>query len=278
LLRRIAIRTACRAAFASALADDEIARAETVLRWFDRVPRVTSPALRRRSRFTLHGLQASYISTQLAAIGASLIDHADVRVPSETTAVVEHLAHLPPPRQQQLVGELLLGAAGPLTQVSGWMLLRFATEGDAASRVRAGWDPREVEAFVREVTRLHPTNVRITRSALVDTEVGGEPVPAHTRVLLNVSGLNRDPRFWDEPERFLPERWLDGRPWRDKFAYLSFGVGDRRCLGEAMGVTALAALLPELARNWQFGFGELRASSAGRHQLAEETRVTVSGC
>ena len=59
------------------------------------------------------------------------------------------------------------------------MLVRFAGERDEASRLRAEWPATErTQAFVREVTRLHPTNPRITRAAVVDTTVGGEHVPA----------------------------------------------------------------------------------------------------
>jgi cytochrome P450 len=126
------------------------------------------------------------------------------------------------------------------------------------------------------VTRLHPTNPRITRAALADTSVGGEPVPAHTRVVLNVNAIARDPRYYEEPDRLLPDRWLDGRP--HKFAYLSFGVGERRCLGEPFALAALTALLPALAAGRTFAFRELQEARRGRHQLAEGLRVTVSVC
>jgi cytochrome P450 len=126
------------------------------------------------------------------------------------------------------------------------------------------------------VTRLHPTNPRITRAALVDTSVGGEQVPAGARVVLNVNAISRDPRFFDEPDRLRPDRWLADRP--HKFAYLSFGIGERRCLGESLALTSLTALLPALAGGWELQLPRFRATTAGRRQPAEGTPLAVSVC
>ena len=295
-LRRIAIRSVCRASFASRLADDEIAKVEGVMRWFDRKPRVTSPATRRWRRFTRHGMSEKRVMEQLASVAGSLIENADLSRPTEMSAVVRDLPAFAPSLtledRKDVVGELLLGATGPLTQTAGWTLLRFATEADAAEALRREWadvlapgEPvnraslgglRYTDAFVREVTRLHGTNVRIVRSAVVDTAVGREPIPARTRVILNVNGLHRDPRLYDEPERFLPERWVDGRPSAHKFAYVAFGAGGRRCLGETMAMVALVALLPALTRTWDLAFADYRSSRTGRRQLAENTQVELS--
>lgn len=292
-LRRIAIRWTCRASFASSLTDDEIAQAEAAMRWFDREPRVVS---RRGRRLTPYGLGRRRAMARLAAVEDGLIANADLSRPTELTAVVRDLPEIAPSltveRRKDLVSELFLGAAGPLTQAAGWTLRRFAGEPDAAARLREEWSDvlardepvdrallprlRYTDAFVREVTRLHPTNDRITRVAVVDTSVGGEPVPVHARVIVNVNGLHCDPRFYAEPERFLPERWLDGRPNAHRHAYVSFGLGGRRCLGETMALVSLAALLPALTRRWDLAFSGHGASSTGRRQLSESVRVSLS--
>ena len=149
--------------------------------------------------------------------------------------------------------------------------MRFAGAPEEAARLRANRPATgRTLASIREVTRLHPTNPRITRAAVVDTTVGGAPVPARTRVVLNVNAISRAPRFYEQPERLLPDRWLRGRP--HKFAYLSFGLGERRCLGETFALTALTALLPALCAGWELRFGELQETGAGRRQPAEATR------
>jgi cytochrome P450 len=288
------VRGALRGLFAVDPTDDEVAQLEGVMRWFDEQPRVTSPRTRRFDRFTGAGLRRPLVLGRRALLTTALVRRADRSRPSELTAVVADLAEHAPQLGEKdrlgLVGELLLGAAGPIAQTAGWTLVRFATERAETGPLRAEWDdvlggglpladavgrlPR-TEAFVREVTRFHPTNPRITRVALVDTEVGGEAVPAHTRVVLNVKRVNREPSVYAEPERFDSTRWLDGRPAASTFAYVSFGSGERRCPGEHVGLSGLVALLPALVRDRDLDVGEVVASRTGRRQLPDDALVTL---
>lgn len=292
-LRRIAIRGTLRGLFAVEPTDDEVAQLEGVMRWFDDAPRVSAP--RRFKGLTGHGLRRPLVLGRLAAVSKAVVRRADRSRPSELTAVVSDLAGQAPQLGDRerlgLVGELVLGAAGPLTQTAGWALWRFATERAEVEPLRVEWADvlgggvpvadgvarlRRTEAFVREVTRFHPTNPRITRVALVDTEVGGEAVPAHTRVVLNVKRVNREPSVYAEPERFDATRWLEGRPAASTFAYVSFGTGERRCPGEHVGLAGLVGLLPTLVRGFDVRIGEVAASRTGRHQLADDALVTLN--
>jgi cytochrome P450 len=285
-MRRLAITATCWSSFGSRLSPEEVARAERAVRWIGRSIQVSSPAAQRWDRLTLNRRRRRGSFVQLLALTPSLIANADRSRPTELTAALDDLPRLAPSlteddRQAMLV-ELFLGAVGPLAQSTAWALVRFSTEPEAAARLRREWDEvlpdgrlRHTEAFVREVTRLHPTNERITRHATRETSLGGERIPELTRVILNVRALHVSPRFFEEPGRFRPERWLDGRPTPHKFAYAAFGVGGRRCLGETMAVTALTALLPALLRDWDVEFGRLRFASKGRYQPAESVKVTV---
>ena len=285
-MRRLAITATCWSSFGSRLSPEEVVRAERAVRGTGRRIPVNSRAAQRWDRLTLNRRRHRGSFAQLVALSRSLVANADRSRPTELTATLDDLPLLAPSlteddRQAMLV-ELFLGAVGPLAQTYAWTLLRFATEPDAAARLRREWDEAApgsrlhyTEAFVREVTRLHPTNERITRQATSDTTLGGERIPELTRIVLNVGALHGDPRFFEEPGRFAPERWLDGRPTPNKFAYVAFGVGGRRCLGETMAVTAVTAMLPALLQNWEVGFGKLRFASKGRYQPAESVRVTV---
>ena len=294
-MRRLAITAMCGASFGSSLGTDELVRAERAVRWIGRTILVNSPAARRWDRLKLNRWRRTRGRRELLALSHSLIANADLSRPSEMTAVLEDLPQLAPSlseeARQAVFVELFLGAVGPLTQTASWTLLRFGTEQEAAARLRAEWDAvlpvestidcealarlRYTEAFVREVTRLHPTNPRITRHAVLETTLGGERIPKDARVILNLNALQRNPRLYNEPERFAPERWLDGRPGAHKFAYITFGVGGRRCLGEAMAMTSLIALLPILGRDWYLSFGRIRVSGTGRHQPAESVKATL---
>jgi cytochrome P450 len=74
--------------------------------------------------------------------------------------------------------------------------------------------------------------------------------------------LHRDPRWWVEPERFRPNRWLRRAPGQaDRFdpkapgqprgAYLPFGAGPRMCIGEQFAWSEAATVLAELGRAWR---------------------------
>ena len=285
-MRRLAITALCGPAFGSRLSPEEVALAGRAVHRIGRYVQVDSPAARRWDRLTLNQLRRRGSHAQLAMLGDRLVANADRSRPTELTAVLDDLPRLAPSLSRHdlraMLVELLVGAVGPLAQICAWALLRFSSEPDAAARLRSEWEDLPptgrlpyTEAFVREVTRLHPTNERITRQAVAETELAGERIPELTRVILNVRALHRSPRFFEEPERFAPERWLDGRPTPHKFAYVAFGVGERRCLGDTMAVAALTALLPALLRDWSVSFGKLRFASKGRYQPAESVKVTV---
>jgi cytochrome P450 len=105
------------------------------------------------------------------------------------------------------------------------------------------------EAVLNEVLRLYPPAYGFGRRALRDTLVGGHPVPAGTTVLMSPWAMHRDPRFYDDPEDFIPERWQDGLASRlPKFAFFPFSSGPRRCVGSAYATMeatiTIASILP----------------------------------
>ena len=64
--------------------------------------------------------------------------------------------------------------------------------------------------------------------------------------------MHRDPRWWPEPDRFLPDRWLhaDASATRPKLAYFPFGAGTRICVGEQFAWMEAILVLTTLARRW----------------------------
>jgi cytochrome P450 len=97
---------------------------------------------------------------------------------------------------------------------------------------------------IREVLRLYPPGWAIPRQALGDDEIDGVRIPRGALVMVPVYYLHRHAEFWSEPERFDPERWLPerGEP-RNAFAYLPFGLGGRRCVGEDFALLEIRAVL-----------------------------------
>jgi cytochrome P450 len=87
-----------------------------------------------------------------------------------------------------------------------------------------------------------PGNIR---TALEADEIGGYFIPKGSHVVISPYGLHRDPRFWNRPEIFNPQRFLTDEI--DKNAFIPFNIGPRKCMGSRMayieGVLTLAAIL-----------------------------------
>jgi cytochrome P450 len=107
-----------------------------------------------------------------------------------------------------------------------------------------------LEAVVAETLRLYPAAYLIGREALCDLSIGGYPIPRGTTVLMSQYVIQRDARFFDDPDRFLPERWLDGRLARElpRFAYFPFGGGQRQCIGSTFAEVEAKLILASLTQ------------------------------
>jgi cytochrome P450 len=109
---------------------------------------------------------------------------------------------------------------------------------------------RYTEWVVRESMRLYPPAWAIGREAVDDSlEVGGYPVRKGTQFLIAQWVLHRDPRWFDDPEAFRPERW-DGDLLKrlPKGAYIPFGDGPRVCIGNHFAMMEAVLLLATLAQ------------------------------
>jgi cytochrome P450 len=105
---------------------------------------------------------------------------------------------------------------------------------------------RWTAAILKEATRLYPPVWSMGREAITDTVLDGHPVAKGTDVWICLHRLHRDARWFPEPERFQPERWLQGQTQKP-FTYLPFGVGPRVCIGQRFAlmetVLGLAAMV-----------------------------------
>ena len=110
-------------------------------------------------------------------------------------------------------------------------------------------------AVLSESMRLYPPAYVVGRRALEPYPVPGTGyvLPAGTVVLMSQFLLHRDPRFWDEPERFVPERWMrtDSRSERHRYAYFPFGAGPRLCIGEHFAWMEGTLVLAAIAQQWR---------------------------
>jgi cytochrome P450 len=105
---------------------------------------------------------------------------------------------------------------------------------------------------IRETLRLHPPAWLLPRQALEHDDSHGVLIPKRAIALISVYFIHRHPEFWSEPERFDPERF---RPEREEprhaMAYLPFGLGGRRCVGEDFALLELRAVLARVLQRFR---------------------------
>lgn len=108
-------------------------------------------------------------------------------------------------------------------------------------------------AVINEAMRLYPPVYVVGREATCDLELGGYRVKKGYTVLMSPWVSQRDPKYFPEPERFLPERWLDGLATRlPKFAYYPFGGGQRLCIGVHFALMEAAIVLATVGQKYRF--------------------------
>jgi cytochrome P450 len=108
-------------------------------------------------------------------------------------------------------------------------------------------------AVISESMRLYPPVYVIGREATTDLELGGYRVKRGYTVLMSQWVNHRDPNYFPDPERFRPERWLDGLAARlPKFAYYPFGGGQRLCIGSHFAIMEAAIVLATVGQKYKF--------------------------
>jgi cytochrome P450 len=112
---------------------------------------------------------------------------------------------------------------------------------------------RYTELVLTESMRLYPPAWGTARVAIEDHEIGGYKVPKGTGVSLSQWVMHRDPRWFDAPEEFRPERWEDGLAKRlPRFAYFPFGGGPRQCIGNTFALMEATLVLATIAQRYRF--------------------------
>jgi cytochrome P450 family 135 len=159
--------------------------------------------------------------------------------------------------RDELITLLLAGHETTATSVA-WAIERLVRHPAKLERLLAEIDRGERDdylmAVVNETLRVRPVVPVVVRVLTEDMELGGRLLPAGTRVAPNIYLANRNPRIYDAPAEFIPERFLDSTP--ETFSWIPFGGGIRRCIGASFAIlemklilrTALAELRPELPR------------------------------
>jgi len=110
-----------------------------------------------------------------------------------------------------------------------------------------------LQAVMSEVLRLYPPAYIMARETVETCELGGYVFAPDTTIIFSQWVMHRDPRYYDDPDAFRPERWLDGLANRlPPGAYFPFGAGPRRCIGEGFALLEAATVIATLAQRFRF--------------------------
>ena len=109
------------------------------------------------------------------------------------------------------------------------------------------------DQILTESMRLYPPIWRIGRVALEPMMLAGYRIPAGGMICLPQYIIHRDPRWYANPMEFRPERWTrEFRRGLHPFAYVPFGAGPRRCIGEGYAWTEAKLVLATIGQRWSF--------------------------
>lgn len=163
---------------------------------------------------------------------------------------------------------LFLAGHETTAQMLAWTWYQLAENPEAEARLheelRVVLEGRSPEAadfpklpylrgVMNEVLRLYPPAYIIARTSIEACSIGGYDFPAGSTMLMSQWVMHRDGRFFEDPDTFRPERWLDGLGNRlPAGAYYPFGDGPRRCIGQGFALLEAAIVIGTIAQRFKF--------------------------
>lgn len=109
-----------------------------------------------------------------------------------------------------------------------------------------------MEAFIMEVQRFfHSVPISGPRRALWPTKLGGYNIPKNTTILISLGSVLADEQHWKDPHEFRTERFIDdaGKCYKDEY-FMPFGLGRRRCLGDALARACIFSFLVRIVQHF----------------------------
>ncbi|SOJ52520.1 Putative cytochrome P450 137 [Mycobacterium simulans] len=152
--------------------------------------------------------------------------------------------------RDQLVAMLLAGHETSATAIA-WAVERLTHNASVLERLLGSLeegDTAYLDAVIKETLRSRPVAHEVPRVLAQDAEIDGWALPAGTGVGIAIPVLHHDPMLYREPDKFRPERFLDGNE-PDPSAWLPFGGGVRRCPGANLAMLEMRVVLTTILRH-----------------------------
>jgi cytochrome P450 len=174
--------------------------------------------------------------------------------------------------RDELLTLLVAGHETTATALS-WAMERLSRHPQKLERLRAevlAGEDAYLTATIQETLRLRPVIVLVIRKLTEPVELGGYELPAGASVTPCIHLVHRHPGIYPEPERFLPERFLETPP--GTYTWIPFGGGVRRCLGAAFAQFEMAVVLEELVKRHRIAPARQESERPFRRAITETPR------
>ena len=127
------------------------------------------------------------------------------------------------------------------------------------------------DRIVRETLRLYPPGWAFSRMVFEPIELDGHRIPPSVTVMVSALITQRDPRWFDNPLEFRPDRWTpEFSSALPRFAYFPFGGGQHQCIGQGFAWMEAKIALATLCRRW-------RATTRAKAEILPRTTLKVKG-
>jgi len=174
--------------------------------------------------------------------------------------------------RDELLTLLVAGHETTATALS-WAMERLVRHPAKLERLRAevlAGEEAYLTATIQETLRLRPVVVLVIRKLTEPVEIGGYELPAGASVTPCIHLVHRNPKIYPEPDRFLPERFLDSPP--GTYTWIPFGGGVRRCLGASFAQFEMAVVLRELVKRREIRPARPESERVFRRAITETPR------
>ncbi|KAL5998225.1 hypothetical protein ACLOJK_009163 [Asimina triloba] len=147
------------------------------------------------------------------------------------------------PKSMQKLQEEVRGVAGGQSMVTGDNLHQM----------------KYLKSVVKECLRMHPPIPLVPRQSTEEVKIGGYHIPANTSVLINTWAIGMDPKFWENPEKFQPERFLSSSSSCSQvdfgghdYQLIPFGAGRRGCPAIHFAIATIEMVLANLVYHFDW--------------------------
>lgn len=157
----------------------------------------------------------------------------------------------------KIVTDLVLAAGDTTAYTMQWILYLLARnkqmQRDLRTKLAQNDAPVRLKNIIRETLRLYPVAPFLTRILPKSAKIGDYELPPDTLTILSLYTSGRDPKYFDEPNLFLPDRWLRGTGTTTKMqlSTIPFAMGSRSCIGRKIAEIQLQTAISELVTNYE---------------------------